>query len=271
MTREVPAPILNLMVDYKGDESISEVQRVRSPVAAQQRPAARATPSADASKIVGWAACAAVAATAVQVVLLGLLHVLSPEYEPGWRVISEYANGDHGRLLSLSFVAGGCAAWALAIAVWSQGRSRTGKVGLFVLLVAGAGPVAAAVFDINHPIHDVVGLLGTLGLAVAALLVGVALSRTEPWATYRKILVWTAQLPWISLALFVATTVLLAVTFAQAGGEPPPDGQALPVGTPLPEGTVAINGWFNRLIIVAGGAWVATVASLGIVVRRERA
>lgn len=228
------------------------------------------TQMADPSKIVVPAAYVAVVAVVAQLLLLGSLHALSPEFEPAWRVISEYANGDHGLVLSLSFVAGACGAWALAVAIWSQVRTTPARLGLVALLVAGVGPALAAVFDINHPLHNMAGFLGTLGMAIAAVLIGVSLSRTEPWSRSRRVLLWTAQLPWIALLLFIATTVLLGVTFAQAGGEAPPEGQALPLDTVLPAGTIAINGWFNRLIIVAGAAWIATIAWRGTAIRGRR-
>jgi hypothetical membrane protein len=226
--------------------------------------------TADPSKLVAPAAYAAGASVVAQLLLLGSLHVLSPEFEPAWRVISEYANGDHGWVLSLSFVAGACGAWALAVAIWSQVRTTSARVGLVVLLVAGLGQALAAIFDINHPLHNMAGFLGTLGFAIAAVLIGVALSRTEPWARPRKALLWTAQLPWIALFLFIATTVLLVVTFAQAGGEAPPDGQALSLGTALPDGTIAVNGWFNRLIIIAGAVWIVTIAWHSVSIRGRR-
>ena len=213
------------------------------------------------------AASVAIVAAVAQVALLGVLHVLSPELDPAWRVISEYAHGDHGLLLSVSFGAGACAAWALAVAVRSQVLTRPGRWGVAVLLVAGFGQALAAVFDIDHPLHDLAGILGTVGIAVAAVLVGVGLSRTEPWAGSSRVLLWTAQLPWVALVLFVATTALLGVTYTEAGGGAPPDGRSLPLDTVLPAGTIAVNGWFNRLIIVAGAAWIVTVAWLGIAIR----
>jgi hypothetical protein len=38
----------------------------------------------------------AIAAAAAQVLLLASLHVLSPEFDPAWRVVSEYVNGGYG-------------------------------------------------------------------------------------------------------------------------------------------------------------------------------
>jgi hypothetical membrane protein len=203
-------------------------------------------------------------AITAQLILLVSLHWLSPEFDPAWRVISEYANGNHSWILSLLFAAGAVSAWALAAAIWSQIKAKTGRLGLWFLLAAGTGSAMAAIFDINHPWHNMAGLLGTIGTAVAAMLISRSLARSPPWADAKCPLRLTAHLIWISLVLFVATTVLLGITYTQAGGEMPPEGQALPIGATLASGTVAINGWFNRLMVLAGGLWTVTVAWLAI-------
>jgi len=48
----------------------------------------------------------AVLATAVAFVSLAILHVVSPEFQPSWRMVSEYANGHHRWLLSVMFPRG---------------------------------------------------------------------------------------------------------------------------------------------------------------------
>src|SRR5205807_6979399 len=105
------------------------------------------------------------------VLLLAGLHVLSPEFDPRWRVISEYALGHYAWVLSLMFVAGGVQAWALAVAIWSEVRTRTGRIGLGFLIAAGVGPAMASVFDITHPLHEAAGAIGVLCLPVAAMLI----------------------------------------------------------------------------------------------------
>jgi hypothetical protein len=42
------------------------------------------------------------------------LHILTQEFDPSWRMISEYALGHYGWLLSLTFLAWGFSTWALA-------------------------------------------------------------------------------------------------------------------------------------------------------------
>ena len=68
----------------------------------------------------GWLAFLAGIAT---ILLLTALHVLSPEFSPSWRVISEYALGHHAGVLSLMFVCWAISSWALAFAMgrWAWG------------------------------------------------------------------------------------------------------------------------------------------------------
>ena len=191
------------------------------------------------------------------ILLLASLHVLSPEFDPSWRVVSEYANGKYGWVLSLMFGAWALSSWALALAAWPQVKTRMGRIGLYLLLASGVGEAMASVFDINHPLHDLAGAIGVPTMPVAALLISLSL-RDQPWLKARKSLLWTSHLIWISLVLFVATMVILIVTLHRAGGH---------LGshvTQLPPGVIALDGWANRLYVVTCCVWAITVAKLAL-------
>jgi hypothetical protein len=107
------------------------------------------------SQIAEPAAWLAILATGATILLLVALQVLSPEFSPFWRVISEYAFGHHPWVLSLMFLSWGISSWALGVAIWSQVRTNAGKVGLSFLIIAGIGEAMASVFDIMHEAaHD---------------------------------------------------------------------------------------------------------------------
>ena len=107
------------------------------------------------------AARLAMGAAAATLLLLAGLHVLSPEFDPSFRMVSEYALGHFGWVLSLMFLAWGISSWALALALWSQVKTRAGRVGLWLLVIAGLGEAMASVFDITHDTgHGIVGCLG---------------------------------------------------------------------------------------------------------------
>jgi Protein of unknown function (DUF998) len=200
------------------------------------------------------AARLAFGAAAAVLLLLASLHVLSPEFDPAWRVVSEYADGRYGWVLSLMFAAWALSLWALAFAIWPKAETSRARIGVVILLVSGVGPALASVSDLHHSLHDVAGAIGLLCLPVAASLVSVNLNRTQPIATRKSALIWTANLIWISLFLFVATMALMIVTYLHAGGKM--DGHV----QVLPPGVVAYNGWANRFFLVTCAIWAMTVA-----------
>jgi len=197
-----------------------------------------------------------IATSAAVLVLLASLHILSPEFDPSWRMVSEYANGNYSWVLALMFIAWAVSSWTLAFAIRSQIGTMAGKVGLFFLIAAGIGEAMAAVFDINQPLHNLASIIGIPSLPIAAMLISVSLSRTKEWSTAKKALLWTADLTWISVLLMIATFAIMIVTYTQAGGDMTAGAEV----TTLPSGVIALVGWANRFLIVVYCAWVMTAA-----------
>jgi len=221
-------------------------------------------PTIDPRKISVPAAATALAAAAAALVLLAALHVLSPEFSPAWRMVSEYANGRYPSVLSAMFVAYGMSSLALALAIRSQLETRSGRIGLAALVLAGAGQAAAAAFDINHPLlHELAGVVGIVALPIGAVLISRTLAREPGWSSAGRQLRWTAHLTWIGVVLFVASFPLMMATFVLAVG-------ALPPAPPreLPHGVVAIVGWTDRLLVLSASAWVSVTAWHAIGVQR---
>ena len=211
----------------------------------------------DTPKIEVIGARLSIGAAAAVLLLLASLHVLSPEFDPSFRMVSEYALGHYGWVLSLMFLAWGISSWALVVAIWSQVKTTAGKVGLWFLVIAGLGEAMASVFDVTHdPGHSIAGVLGMGGFPIAALLLSVSLGRLQAWRGAKKPLLWLANLSWISVVLLVATLVLLTVQFAQANG-----GQ-LPQHAPahLPAGVLGLDGWADRLFVLSNCLWVLVAA-----------
>jgi len=224
-------------------------------------------PSEPNAKISLPAARLAIATTVAALLLLASLHILSPEFAPSWRMVSEYAYGHFGWVLSLMFLAWGISAWALAVAIWSQVTTKAGKIGLWFLIIAGIGEAMASVFDITHDTgHTIAGILGIVGFPIAALLLSVSLGRIQAWRDAKKPLLWIANLSWISVVLLVATLVLMTVQFIHANG-----GQ-LPSHAPasLPPGVVGLDGWADRLIVLSNCSWVLIAAWQAIKLRSQK-
>jgi hypothetical protein len=207
--------------------------------------------STNPSTISAPAARLAIAAAASTILLLASLHVLSPEFDPSWRVVSEYANGRFGWVLSLMFVSWAVASWSLVVALWSQLTGIGGRIALGFLIASGVGEAIASVCDINHPLHNLAGMLGVLSLPIAAMGISVCLGRTQAWAAAKRPLLWTANLTWVSLNLMMAALIALMSRH-----------RITPPG-------IEIIGWTNRFLVVAYCLWIATVAWQGLRLSRR--
>jgi hypothetical membrane protein len=183
----------------------------------------------------------AITAGAAVVVLLASLHVLSPEFEPAWRAVSEYATGQYGWVLSLMFGAWALSSWSLAWAIRSHLQTTLGKIGLALLVLAGLGEALAAIFDITQPLHGLAALLGVPTLPLAALLISRGVGRTD------TALLWTAHLTWVSLVALIASLVVMMAGYTQAGNQMTPE-------------VIAVVGYVNRLLVVLYCAWVLAAA-----------
>lgn len=221
----------------------------------------------DATKISTPAAWLALACAVATVLLLASLHVLSPEFSPSWRVISEYALGRYGWVLSMMFVFWAISSWALVAAIWSQIQTAGGKAGLYFLVAAGAGEFLASVFDVRHMVgHGIAGVLGVIGFPVAALLLSTSLRRNQTWRRESTPLLWLANLSWISVVLLIATLAIMTMQLARAyGGHLPQHAPRV-----LPAGVLALDGYADRLIVLCNCTWVFAAAVRTVQLRSRR-
>jgi uncharacterized protein YoxC len=211
------------------------------------------------------AARSSILVSLLTLLLLAALHILSPEFNPAWRMVSEYANGNYAFVLSLFFALWGISTWALAYAIWTHVKTKAGRIGLYFLIAAGVGEVMASVFDINHSLHSLASLIGIPSLAIAAMLISNSLVKDEVWAKAKKSLLLSANLTWISILVMAVSFLILMVTFTQSGAEMPTDSSIV---TTLPAGVIGLVGWANRFLVVVYCAWVMIVAWLVIKFRK---
>ena len=188
---------------------------------------------------------------------LAVLHAVSPEFDPSWRMVSEYANGTHGWLLSAMFACWALSSWMLAYALYPLAPTLLAKIGVFFLAVAGLGEAMAAMFDINHPLHMLAAIFGMNGLPIAAMLIGVTFGRAGTWGGSRRTILWLSNLTWISIVLMAAAMAVFFSTLSSAGVDIGPNSKPL---TTLPPEVVAFGGWANRFLIVAYCLWAIAVA-----------
>lgn len=209
------------------------------------------------TRIAGWIS---IVGAVSSLLLLAILHIVSPEFDPSWRMISEYADGKHAGLLFAFFVLWGLSSLALVATLRTFIKTRGGKIGLLLLAVAGIGQVMAGIFDINHPLHDLAGNIAIPAFAIAALLVTRSLRKNTVWKQSVHPLVILAHASWISVVLLVVSFIVLIATYT-ASGAPASEGTEI---TTLPEGIIALVGWTNRLLVVVFAFWAMVAAYLAI-------
>jgi hypothetical protein len=122
----------------------------------------------------------AAAAAVVDLLVLGLLHVLSPEVDPVDRPVSEYALGDFGWLATIRTLAQGIGPIALAVALHRE------RVGALLLVVVGLLKLAMPLFPVDAlgtpgtsagQVHNLLGNVTFFLFPVAALVLIRALRR----------------------------------------------------------------------------------------------
>ena len=193
------------------------------------------------------------AAAATFLILLAALHLVKPELDPSWRMISEYEIGCYGWIMQLAFLALASSCVTLFVAIRSQAQTTGGRIGMAFLLLSAAGMAVAAVF-IADPItasqdeltthgnlHALGAFLGIPGFPIAATLIGRSLYRNRAWFPARRSLLWAVWLNWFSLLVLVLS---LAVMLPQGGGFGPD----------------VLIGWPNRLFVAANSVWLMVVA-----------
>ena len=126
------------------------------------------------------AAVIAAAAAVVDLLVLGLLHVMAPEVDPVARPVSEYALGDYGWLATIRTLAQGIGPIALAVALHRE------RVGALLLLVVGLLKLAMPLFPVDAlgtpatsagQMHNLLGNLTFFLFPLAALVLFPSLRR----------------------------------------------------------------------------------------------
>lgn len=200
--------------------------------------------------VAAFSAFYSLGAVGAAILLVVALHYLEPEFDPSWRMLSEYSLGKYGMLMRAAFLLGGTGVIACGVALWTT----AGLLSVGLPLVA-LGPVGAAFID-TDPIttprtemtrmskaHAALGSLFILGFPVAATCAGVGASFHSEGG---QLLAWMALVPWAGLGWFLIATIRLG-SHSSAGN---PD--------------VRI-GWPNRVNMLAYLAWVGLACVLTLV------
>ena len=146
-----------------------------------------------------------------------VLHAVRRDVDPLRNVMSHYANGSHGRVMSVVFYAFGVSALALGFRLRSAiDRRGVTKVFPALLALSGASLIAAGVFEVDRElapqtieelIHSNSAVAAFVMLIVAMLLFSLACRGDDRWWSFR----------WTSVTLAVTAAVAAALT-QLAGG-----------------------------------------------------
>jgi hypothetical protein len=211
------------------------------------------TSRASPNSIQVFAPLAIVGAAAFLGILL-LLHFLEPEFDPTWRMISEYEIGHYGWLMTLAFFCWGSSVLGLVVALRSLLQTPAGNMGRWWFLLLGIVLFGAGIFTTNaitdptprlsNTLHTLCGALVILTFPIAATLVAGSLARNQTWRTVSRGLTWETRLVWLSLVLFFASIVVSRAINPNAGRVGPEVFLGLP----------------NRLMVVMYNIWLMVVA-----------
>jgi hypothetical protein len=186
------------------------------------------------------------AASALFVILVVLAHLLNPEIESRWRMLSELSIGRRGWVMNIAFIMWSISNIALALALWSVIPLWTSVP----LIVVSLGPLGAG-FAAPDPIttprdqmstharwHGFFGTLFIMGLPTVAILLAIATfgrSRLGSSALGLAIVVWASLIGFL----------YLAIRWWREKREPGPN---MPIGIP------------NRIFAAAFVVWTIGIA-----------
>lgn len=186
-----------------------------------------------------------------------LLHFTSPEFGPGWRMISEYAMGRFKWLITSFFLFWGLSSVILAVLLYGYIHSFWAWAGFVLLLLSAVGEIMGGLFDVKHKWHGLAFGLGVPSLPVAALLLSYQLLPVLESPGAGTLLITAAHLTWISLLLMGAAMGISMSAFKKAGitfeGPLPPEAK-------LPKGVPPVAGWANRFLVVCYVGWIVVCA-----------
>lgn len=195
--------------------------------------------------------------------ILFLLHFLEPEFDPSWRMISEYELGQYGWMMRLAFFCWGGSVLALLAALWNSLRTVGGIIGRWWLLLIGAALFGAGIFvtdpitnlttSMANRLHTLSGAIVIMTFPIAATLVARSLARNPGWNAARRLLFWITLLVWFGLITYFGSIIISRIIHPAAGR----------VGPEI------VQGWPNRFLVVVYNAWLILVASRTMQIKRK--
>ncbi len=191
----------------------------------------------------------------ISLVSLLALHFISPEFKPGWRMVSEYALGKYKWILTIFFLMWGISSVLLAIGLFGIVSGFWAHAATIILAISGIGAICGGLFDVNHKLHGLAFAIGVPTLPVAAVILTYHLLNANMITQNFSLVV--AHSTWISIILMGVSMMLMFSGFKKAGLAWNKDSPPL---TEVPEGVIALGGYANRLLVLCYIGWNIYIA-----------
>jgi len=195
----------------------------------------------------------------LSILSLVILHFVSSEIKPNFRMVSEYAFGNYKWILTLFFISWGFCSISSALMLWQLVTSGWAKFGVLLVFITGIGAIMGGLFDVQHKLHGLSFGIGVPFLPLGALLITYHLLKKADWQNDSTLLLIATHAIWIGLILMAGSMMLLFSGLKSAGVA---FGPGLPPLTTLPKGVIGINGWANRLLVICYLAYPILTAKI---------
>ncbi|HKQ48613.1 MAG TPA: DUF998 domain-containing protein [Phycisphaerae bacterium] len=156
-------------------------------------------------------ATTAIACFAYALFALLLLHVLRPDFAPASHMISEYAIGRYGWVMTTCFLAMSCGCMMLLLGLARSGPgSVVAWVGTILLGIPAIGLVVSAFFPMDSPgapstrsgeIHDNSFFVNVITIFLVTVLLSVGFGRHPRWRTFQRTAVLMSALIVVAFVL----------------------------------------------------------------------
>jgi hypothetical protein len=140
----------------------------------------------------------------ISVLCLVILHFVSLEFKPNFRMISEYALGNHKWVLTIFFISWGLGSIVSGLMFLNIVTTAWAKFGAILVLVTGIGAIMGGLFDVQHKLHGLAFRIGIPFLPIGSLILSYHLIKNPDWQAFSFPLLWSSHAIWISLVLMVS-------------------------------------------------------------------
>ena len=183
------------------------------------------------------------------IVILILLHFLKPEFDPKWRMISEYEIGKYGWLMRIAFFSWGLSTLTVLLMILKIGNGSYliyTWLSILVLALFGAGifktdPIMETKKNIVNTIHTVCGSVVILTFPILATIICVRYLRLSAMNEPGILIVFTV-LAWVAQFGFFSSISISQKKDPKAGRVGP---------------TIYL-GWPNRIMVLIYALWLVT-------------